>query len=182
MGFFKHIDASVPTYKNVESQDSSWDAIQSSGVDNTLYMVLHCESNFFSYSTLQRKFVLRFTMTPLDQMFVLPVTSIVGPLMVINDIIDVGKTSKNKFLAILPRHKQSAYFLNYMYANDPSYEVHVEEETSDEVEEECMEQGEDVGANVGNEEQGADEYDDLDNECEEDEHDECPSDEELSLI
>jgi hypothetical protein len=182
MGFFKHIDASVPTYKNVESQDSSWDAIQSSGVDNTLYMVLHCESNFFSYSTLQRKFVYRFTMTPLDQMFVLPVTSIVGPLMVINDIIDVGKTSKNKFLAILPRHKQSAYFLNYMYANDPSYEVHVEEETSDEVEEECMEQGEYVCANVGDEEQGADEYDDLDNEYEDDEHDECPSDEEVFLI
>ena len=89
------------------------------------------------------------------------------------DIIDVGKTSKNKFLAILPRHKQSAYFLNYMYANDPSYEVHLQEEYSDE---------EEVGANVGDEEQGADEYDDLDNEHEEDEQDECPSDEELSLI
>jgi hypothetical protein len=69
-----------------------------------------------------------------------------------------------------------------MYANDPSYEVHVEEETSDEVEEECMEQGEYVCANVGDEEQGADEYDDLDNEYEDDEHDECPSDEEVFLI
>jgi hypothetical protein len=149
-------------------------------------MVLHCESNFFSYSTLQRKFVLRFTMTPLDQMFVLPVTSIVGPLLVLNDIIDVGKTSKNKFLAILPRRKQSAYFLNYMYANDPSYEVHVEEDTSNEEEKDGMEledeEEDEVGANVGDEEQGADEYDDLDNEHSEDECDICPSDEQLFLI
>jgi hypothetical protein len=114
-------------------------------------------------------------------MFVLPVTSIVGPLMVINDIIDVGKTSKNKFLAILPRHKQSAYFLNYMYANDPSYEVHVQEEYSDE-EEEQEDEEQEIGANVGDEEQGADEYDDLDNEHSEDECDICPSDEELFLI
>jgi hypothetical protein len=125
-------------------------------------------------------------MTPLDEMFILPVTSIVGPLMVINDIIDVGKTTKNKFLAILlPRHKQSAYFLNYMYANDPSYEVHVEEEASDEDKEHAVEQEdeeEDVGVNVGDEEQGADEYDDLDKEYEEDEHDEWPSDEELSVV
>jgi hypothetical protein len=53
-------------------------------------------------------------------MFVLPVGCIVGPLLVINDILEAGRTSKDQFMAILPRHKQSKYFINYMYSPDPA--------------------------------------------------------------
>jgi hypothetical protein len=77
-------------------------------------------------------------------MFVLPVGCIVGPLLVINDILEAGRTSKDQFMAILPRHKQSNYFINYMYAPDPSYEVNIplnNVENTIEEEEDIVDQG-----------------------------------------
>jgi hypothetical protein len=143
MGFFRHVDKGVPTYINVESNDASWERISRSNVDTTMYMILHCQSDYFSYSTLQTKFVYKFSVTPVSEMFVLPVGCIVGPLLVINDILEAGRTSKNQFMAILPRHKQSKYFINYMYSTDPQYEVNIPiadaEETIDD--EEAVGQG-----------------------------------------
>lgn len=123
MGFFRHKQGGVPTFNNVERCDKSWDQITASGTDETVYMVLHCEEDYFKYEALVEKFVHRFTVTDIGEMFILPISSIVGPVAVINDLEDDGRSSNKRFMAVLPRHKQSGFFINYMYSNDPDYEV-----------------------------------------------------------
>jgi hypothetical protein len=86
MGFFRHMDTGVPMFNNVERRDLSWNNILSSGRDSTLYMVLHCETDYFDFGTLVKKFVHQFRMTDIRHMFVLPVDCIVGSLLVVNDV------------------------------------------------------------------------------------------------
>jgi hypothetical protein len=113
----------VPTFNNDEHCDKTWDQIRESGVDRTMYMVLHCEEGYFKYETLVQKFIHRFQVTDVGEMFILPISSIVGPVAVINDIEDQGMYSSKRFIAVLPRHKQSGFFINYMYSVDPEFEV-----------------------------------------------------------
>jgi hypothetical protein len=84
---------------------------------------MHCETDYFDYETLVKKFVHRFRMTNIRDMFVLPVDCIVGSLLVVNDILDEGETSNERFIAVLPRHKQSGFFKNYMHSADQRFEI-----------------------------------------------------------
>lgn len=123
MGFFRHDDSGCPTYNNVERMNLSWDEVRSSQRDGAMYMVLHCSALKFKYKNLVRNFIYKFEMTPLTEMYVLPVDCIVGPLVVIADIVSARVASNQKFMAVLPRHKQSGYWLNYIHSPDPQYEV-----------------------------------------------------------
>lgn len=123
MGFFRHDDKGCPTYNNVERMNLSWDEVRSSQRDGAMYMVLHCSALKFKYKNLVRNFIYKFEMTPLTEMYVLPVDCIVGPLVVIADIVSARVASNQKFMAVLPRHKQSGYWLNYIHSPDPQYEV-----------------------------------------------------------
>lgn len=79
MGFFRHAHGGVPTFNNVERADDSWERIRATGKDDTMYMVLHCEEGYFKYDTLVETFIHRFSVTDLGKMFILPISSIVGP-------------------------------------------------------------------------------------------------------
>jgi hypothetical protein len=81
MGFFRHKQGGIPTFNNVERCDKSWDQITASETDETVYMVLHCEEDYFKYEALVEKFVHRFTVTDIGEMFILPISSIVGPVL-----------------------------------------------------------------------------------------------------
>jgi hypothetical protein len=90
MRFFKHRDAGVPTYINVERRDLDWNSVTNSNVDETLDVVLHCETDYFKFSQFTEEFVRKFKMTPITDMFVLPIQCIVAPILVVPDFEDAG--------------------------------------------------------------------------------------------
>jgi hypothetical protein len=71
---------------------------------------------------MQNKFIVKFKMTSLTEMYVLPINCIVSPLLVIPDFIAKDKVSTSEFMAILPRHKQGPYFTNYIHSDDSKYD------------------------------------------------------------
>ena len=131
MGFFRHLDVGVPTYKYVESRNLTWDNVTVQPLDRTIYAVLHCQSDWFQYSSLVNQFVYKFQVTELSEMFVLPVQCIIGPLLVVPDLISPNVTSKKFFMAILPRHKMGGYWKNYIKSEDPKFDFDETIEQSD---------------------------------------------------
>jgi hypothetical protein len=121
--FFRHKDMNVPTFKYTEQQDQSWEDIQQHRKrDSTTYMILHCQRDNFSLTNMQNKFIVKYKMTSLTEMYVLPIDCIVSPLLVIPDFIAKNKVSTSEFMAILPRHKQGPYFTNYIHSDDSKYD------------------------------------------------------------
>jgi hypothetical protein len=160
--FFRHLDRGLPTFSFTEQQDLSWDEVNSQDVDPTTYVVLHCQNSSFSHRDLQNRFIYKFQMTALSSMYVLPISSIVGPLAVVPDFIGPRQTSSTNFMAILPVHKQAPFFTQYIHASDFDFDLdHVWEESD-----------------YGSEDEGEDEGDEVSIECEvhEDEHDSADSD------
>lgn len=123
MGFFRHANGGLPTYNYVERMNFSWSQVEQSGRDTTTYMVLHCSALKFQYRELVRNFVYKFEMTPLTDMYVLPVDCIVGPLAVFPDLVSATEASNRRFMAVLPRHKHGGYWLNYINSPDRNFEV-----------------------------------------------------------
>ena len=66
-------------------------------------------------------------MTDLTEMYCLPVSCIDSPLLVIPDFKLDGSASDVNFLSVLPSHKMSLYFLNYIYSRDIDFELNYEE-------------------------------------------------------
>ena len=134
MGFFRHLDVGVPTFKSVESRNLTWEDIAKQPRDDTVYAVLHCQSDWFRYEELVNEFVYQFKVTPASEMFVLPVQCFVGPLAVVPDLISPNNTSNDRFMAVLPRHKMGGFWKNYILSQDP-YDFDPSEEQSDDDEE-----------------------------------------------
>jgi hypothetical protein len=145
--FFRHLDRGVPTFSFTEQQDFSWDKVNSQDVDPTTYVVLHCQDSSFSHRDLQNRFIYKFQMTALTSMYVLPITSIVGPLAVVPDFIGPKQTSSTNFMAILPVHKQAPFFTQYIHANDSDFDFDMDH-VWDESDYGSEEEGEDEGDNV----------------------------------
>jgi hypothetical protein len=120
--FFRHSDKGVPTFSLTEQKDMSWDDVTNSDIDPTTYVVLHCQDREFHYSDLQSQFIYRFKMTALTSMYVLPISCIMGPLNVVPDFIGPKEASTTTFMAILPHHKQSPYFIDYIHSDDSVYD------------------------------------------------------------
>ncbi len=85
-------------YKLVESRNLSWTDITNQPADNPVYAVLHCQSDWFKYKELVTEFVYKFKVTPASEMFVLPVHCILGPLVVVPDLISANVTSREMFM------------------------------------------------------------------------------------
>ena len=141
------IDRGVPTFSFTEQQDFSWDEVNSQDVDPTTYVVLHCQDSSFSHRDLQNRFIYKFQMTALTSMYVLPITSIVGPLAVVPDFIGPKQTSSTNFMAILPVHKQAPFFTQYIHANDSNFDFDMDH-VWDESDYGSEQEGEDEGDNV----------------------------------
>ena len=121
MGFFRHANGGLPTYNYVERMNFSWSQVEQSGRDTTTYMVLHCSALKFQYRELVRNFVYKFEMTPLTDMYVLPVDCIVGPLAVFPDLVSATEASNRRFMAVLPSHKHGGYWLNKINSPDTNF-------------------------------------------------------------
>jgi hypothetical protein len=120
----------------------SWDDIASSPKDQTIYVILHCQDKEFSYSELQSMFIYKFKMTALSSLYVLPLSSIVGPLAVVPDMIAYNEASTTHFMAVLPRHKQAPFFTQYIHSDDTDFDFDRNAAWDDEEEEDEAENGE----------------------------------------
>jgi hypothetical protein len=134
--FFRHCDIGVPTFKYAEENDLSWEEIASSPKDETIYVMMHCQDREFSYSDLQSMFIYKFKMTSLTSLYVLPLSSIVGPLAVVPDMIEYNEASTTHFMAVLPRHKQAPFFTQYIHSDDTDFDFDPDAAWDDDEEEE----------------------------------------------
>ena len=130
MGFFRYKTPNVPTYQRVEIDNLDWDDIvNSQEPDDTLYMVIHCSHDEIDFADIREHFVLKFVMTPIEELYILPVSMINGPLLVVPDMTEKDTFHTSNFMALLPRRQQGVYFRKYCKRDDIHFEVDMEETT-----------------------------------------------------
>ena len=115
MGFIRYKDTGALTFHHMEQLGLTPENA-SHLIDHTLYVVVHCQTQYFSYSRLQSQFFRKFVMEDADKMRILPATCIKGPVLVIPDIIDANTASSVNYLSMLPRHKMGVYWLHHLNA------------------------------------------------------------------
>jgi hypothetical protein len=87
MGFVTYSTPGALTYGNIELDGKSPQDVAGDG-DNRVYAILHCQHRYFSFTRLQQQFVRKFRMSGSNDMYILPATCLVKPLLVIPDIKD----------------------------------------------------------------------------------------------
>ena len=113
MGFFQYLTPGSLTYKNIEVDELLPDDFHDA-IDETIYVVLHCQTTYFSMQHLETSFIRKFSMTNANEMYVLPASCIEGPLLVVPDIIDKDTISESNFMAICPKRKMGLYYLHHI--------------------------------------------------------------------
>eukprot|EP00956_Cyclotella_meneghiniana_P006238 scaffold8149_cov79-Cyclotella_meneghiniana.AAC.1 len=139
MGFFRYKDSGSLTPYNLDVLSLHPNEINNQ-IDETLYAVLHCQTQYFSFHRLEYQFVRKFRMTDETKMYILPAKCLVAPVLVVPDLEDGETVSRYRFMAMLPRHKMGTYFRNHVH-------WYVENGVS----EDESNSGSDVGDDEGNE-------------------------------
>lgn len=144
MGVFYYKTKSAPTFNRVEIDGMDWDDIVLSPTpDTTMYMVIHCSENEMHFRDIRKEFILPFKVTTLEEIYILPVDMINGPMLVVPDVVDENHTSSRRFYAVTPKRHQGAYFRRYINTEDPGYEVDMDEPTRFD----CESEGSDYDSN-----------------------------------
>lgn len=115
MGFVRYKDVHALTYEKMEIQGLDPQAAAQQ-CDKTVYALVHCQTQYFSYSRLQSQFFRKFVMEEADSMRLIPARCLKGPLLVIPDIEDANTASSLNYIVSLPRHKMGVYWLHHVNA------------------------------------------------------------------
>ncbi|MGA0401410.1 MAG: hypothetical protein ACO3PX_15705, partial [bacterium] len=113
LGFFRYLSPGALTYGQMELQGHHPDDVEQS-LDDTLYVLLHCQTTYFSFHQLQSRYIRKIEMTDTNQMYIVPASWLRNPLLVVPDIIDLGHVSEERFMVICPWHKSGSIFLHYV--------------------------------------------------------------------
>jgi hypothetical protein len=94
-------------------------------------------------------------------MYVLPISCIMGPLNVVPDFLGPKEASTTTFMAILPRHKQSPYFIDYIHSDDADYDFDIDaswddDEMTEEVESDTEEDDVEIECEIVDDEEESD--------------------------
>jgi hypothetical protein len=81
--------------------------------DDTMYALVQCEEGNLKYEYLAKHFVKKIKLGPKDQLYIIPITSIVGPLLCIPNILSEGVVSEDQFLVTMAYHKWGKYFIHF---------------------------------------------------------------------
>lgn len=114
MGFFTYNDKGALTPKHLDVLSLLPDEITDTK-DDSVYVVLHCQTQFFSFHRLEHQFMRKFQMMDESKMYILPASCLVAPVLVVPDIEDADTVSKTRFMAMLPRHKMGMFFCNHVH-------------------------------------------------------------------
>ena len=91
-------------------------------------MLLHCSDKELTMSDIRREFIKPFKLTSLEDLYVLPVSMINCPVMVVPDMIGEHVNSNERFLAVVPSRMMNTYFLRYLKGSDEQFEVDMSDE------------------------------------------------------
>ena len=115
MGFITYLSRGAITYGNMELDGRSpQDVAQEQ--DSRIYAILHCQHRYFSFTRLEQQFLRKFVMAGSNDMYILPVTCLVKPLLVIPDIKDHDSASSTRYIVCLPRHMFGLYFKHHVHS------------------------------------------------------------------
>ena len=128
ISFLQYTEKSSLTFKKVECMNLNADEVRDT-VDDTMYALVQCEVGNLKYEYIERHFVKKILLGPKDSLYIVPISSIVGKLLVIPNILDEGKVSEDQFLVAMGHHKWGKYFVNFSKEIDETYG---ENELSDE--------------------------------------------------
>ncbi len=132
MGFVTSTPGAL-TYGNMELDGKSPQDVAGDG-DKRVYAILHCQHRYFSFTRLQQQFVRKFRMSGSNDMYILPATCLVKPLLVIPDIKDHESASSSRYIVCLPRHIFGLYFKHHVqcYNNYDDEDAMVDSDYEDE--------------------------------------------------
>lgn len=128
ISFLRYTEKTSLTFKKVECMNLDADEVRDM-VDNTMYALVQCEVGNLKYEYIEKHFVKKILLGPKESLYIVPISSIVGKLLVIPNILDEGKVSENQFLVAMGHHKWGKYFVNFSKEIDETYG---ENELSDE--------------------------------------------------
>lgn len=129
MGIFCYKSARVFTYGMMEIKGYDVDdVVNSYMVDQTVYMVVHCSDNDLTKRHIRNNVVVPFQLTDLSDLYILPVSSIQGPAIVIPDFLSETELSSRDFFAVCPRRMLGHYFRRYCREDDEDFEVDLNQE------------------------------------------------------
>ena len=111
MGFFHYITPGVPTpHLSDEKGFSNEDIDEDWKHDTNVYAVVHTASKYFSWSDIERDFVVPFELGDMKKcLSIINVHNIIDPLYVFEDMGGTGRNAGRYFLT-LPRRKWSQYY------------------------------------------------------------------------
>jgi hypothetical protein len=114
LGFFKYNKSEEAlTYKKIEMEGKSYDECM--GVaDEETYVALRCQSKYMHYSHLEKHMIRRFSMEDDVRLYILPLTQLRGPLLVVPDVLEEGRVSKSNYIAIAAKSMWGNYFRYYI--------------------------------------------------------------------
>ena len=99
LGFFTFTTPGFPTPKLVQ-EHSMEDGFDQQLTDDTVYMAVRASSSGWSEEELLKKIVTPFSVTKKENIYTLPITCIVKPLIVVRDF---GSSNSNKYIHVLPK-------------------------------------------------------------------------------
>ena len=111
MGFFRYITRGIPTPHLSDKKGFSNEDIDEDRKHNTnVYAVVHTASNYFSWSDIERDFVVPFELGDMKKcLSIINVHNSIDPLYVFEDMGGTGCNAGRYFLT-LPRRKWSQYY------------------------------------------------------------------------
>jgi hypothetical protein len=129
MGIFRYKSAGVFTYGMIQMKGYHVDEVMNSYmVDETVYMVVHCSDDDLTMRQIRNNVVVPFRVTDLTQVYILPVSAIQGPAIVIPDFITETELSSTDFFAVCPRRMLGHYFRSYCREENEEFEVVLDKE------------------------------------------------------
>ena len=169
MGIFRYMSAGMMTMGMMEIKGYHVDDVLNSyTVDETVYMVVHCSDDELSMRDIHNNVVAPFSVTELSQLYILPVTAIQGPAIVVPDFITENELSNTDFFAVCPRRMLGHYFRRYCREEDEDYAVDLDRsDRFDSDNEEFIYEEVDGGSQGGSSEEVG-YFDDIDGESDDD--------------
>jgi hypothetical protein len=113
MGFLQYQTKGALTYKSMEMDGLNPDDVVDY-TDSTVYAVLHCQTTYYDHKLMEQQFIRKFTMMSPSDMYILPASCILHPLIVVPDIEDAETVSTENYMVISPRHGMGDYFRHHV--------------------------------------------------------------------
>jgi hypothetical protein len=106
-----------------ESKDDIGEPMYDADNDVDDDSIVHCSDDELTMRQIRNNVVAPFSVTELTQLYILPVSTIQGPAIVVPDFITENELSNTNFFAVCPRRMLGHYFRRYCRKEDEDFAV-----------------------------------------------------------